>query len=366
MIGILGAGGKIGSFVLEDVKKLFKSETIKIGAREPEKFEREKGLLIYKINLEDDENIKEFFNDCSLVINCVGPSYSVSPRLMRLANESCVHFIDPGLVKKEDLEKRADINIVYGAGAVPGLSGLIENEILRDLEEVKNIDFRFLYEISDVFSKNAANDYLRGVLSVDSNFIKESDKVYKDPNSFLNLIKAYKPVAIPKFPYNGRVFPFFDEETQYINNKLLSLSEKSNAEFYTVISGDNFLNFLNPNVAKIKRGEMSLEEGAHSLVEASGKDAKSHGRYVNMVASVRCVTRKGETLYKNIHIKTKGQAETSGAVASIFAKYIAKENFKWGVLPAFATDLCGLIYKLEGMGVVDLLEESNENIFFNS
>ena len=366
MIGILGASGKIGSLVLEDVKKLFKGEVIKVGAREPEKFKGDQGFLIYKLNLEDDEDVKKFFSDCSLVINCVGPSYSISPRLMNLAKECLVHFIDPGLIKKEDLPENTATSIIYGAGAVPGLSGLVENEILKDLEGVKSLDFRFFYEISDTFSKNAASDYLRGVLSSEESFIKEISKVYKDPNSFLNLIKGYKPVDIPRFPYRGRIFPFFDEEAQYINNKLKSFSDKSRAEFYTIISGKNFLDFLNSSLVKIKRRYMSMEEATCSLVEATGEDAKLHGRYLNMVAGARYITREGETLYKNIHIKTKGQAETSAALASIFAKYIVSKNIKLGSLPAFATGLSGLIYKLKDMDLVELFEESNENIFFNS
>lgn len=130
VVGVLGGKGQIGRQVI----RLLAGQGLKIicGTRSVQKEDEA------YVDINDKKSLTEFIKDCDVIVNCTGPSFITSKKIMPEVLAMGKHYVDAfGWAGKEtkECEKSA---AVLNAGSVPGLIGIIikalANESTREIQ----------------------------------------------------------------------------------------------------------------------------------------------------------------------------------------------------------------------------------------
>ncbi len=146
MIGIIGAGGAIGSRVAHALAGDPTAGRLRLGARDVGR------IAVFgdrvepcAVDLHDAEALARFCSGCRVVVNGAGPSYRVLDTVARAALEAGADYVDPAgddpvhaLLTPLDLAalgRRA----VVSAGLLPGLSGLLPRGTAAAFDTVERV-----------------------------------------------------------------------------------------------------------------------------------------------------------------------------------------------------------------------------------
>lgn len=116
MIGVLGSSGHVGSLLADMLKA--KGYELRLGSRSA-------GFIV---NMTDPSSLSRFLDGCDAVVNCAGPAYLLSEPAARTAISSGVAYFDVAGCEnlcKTLADESAETPVVFSAGMVPGLSGLL-------------------------------------------------------------------------------------------------------------------------------------------------------------------------------------------------------------------------------------------------
>ena len=113
-------------------------------------------------------------------------------------------------------KQEAEGKFIYGAGEYSGLSGIIPQYLAQDFDSVASIDF--YYGAKGTFTYTAAKDYMDGVF----NNSNRSMVMWK-----YGKLVPYVPAEVEKTNMyicneieNMRCFPYFDDESEYLCQKV--------------------------------------------------------------------------------------------------------------------------------------------------
>lgn len=326
MIGLLGGSGNIGSNALKLLSKVLPNETIMIGSRNitNDKIPSDiKNAICEKVDIYSGDGLEKFFNSCDIVISCAGSSYKSTPILIDMAIKTNTHLVDTGLCNI-DISKypKVDKAIIYCAGSVPGISGMLPLVHSKDFGKIENIIS--IYEIKGTFSYTASKDYLNGIMNAKNDVMY----IYRNKNSFFNINKAFRKVLIPTLLNTVKLFPYYDEEAKYIDN-LLNCHD---SEWYSAMSGDNMLKFFEKVSLKYKN---DTESTINELVEVSKKDIQADREYVQYLVQLNGTDTDENPKVKTISLLAKSQPYLTGAVAVAQAISIYNGNVDSGVYPIY-------------------------------
>ena len=140
MIGVLGSSGHVGSLLADMLKA--KGYELRLGSRSA-------GFIV---NMTDPSSLSRFLDGCDAVVNCAGPAYLLSEPAARTAISSGVAYFDVAGCEnlcKTLADESAETPVVFSAGMVPGLSGLlltVSYTHLRAHETGRNLVCRLLLE----------------------------------------------------------------------------------------------------------------------------------------------------------------------------------------------------------------------------
>lgn len=164
MIGIIGGYGNIG-IEAADIIKTNSSEMIRVAGRNISKVsQRAKELFAsdkwFQIKESSSNEWKDFIKGCRLVLCSAELGNETVECINRIAGElDCpIVYLGINLPKQE-----AEGKFIYGAGSIPGLSGIIPQYLAQDFDSVASIDF--YYGAKGTFTYNAAKDYMDGVFN---------------------------------------------------------------------------------------------------------------------------------------------------------------------------------------------------------
>ena len=164
MIGIIGGYGNIG-IEAADIIKTNSSEMIRVAGRNISKVsQRAKELFAsdkwFQIKESSSNEWKDFIKGCRLVLCSAELGNETVECINRIAGElDCpIVYLGINLPKQE-----AEGKFIYGAGSIPGLSGIIPQYLAQDFDSVASIDF--YYGAKGTFTYTAAKDYMDGVSS---------------------------------------------------------------------------------------------------------------------------------------------------------------------------------------------------------
>jgi saccharopine dehydrogenase-like NADP-dependent oxidoreductase len=152
-IGIVGGYGDIGSIVS---KELIKDSCydLRIGGRNRSKIDEhvmKLGEIAHgkQVDVYNEREVEQFCRDCSIIINCTGPSWLVKDRVIKYALKAGCDYVDPGIwydnnnLYKQPFEERGLTGLLY-AGWVPGITGLLPrhlyNNAKKSLDSIHSLD----------------------------------------------------------------------------------------------------------------------------------------------------------------------------------------------------------------------------------
>lgn len=262
MIGILGAYGSIGVWATRFIKKQSDCK-IRIGGRNIENAPQElreewQNTEWVKVDVSAKESVKKFIDGCKIILDCAKLSEAQVTLMDEIAEAMGIPVLHLGIVGYR--KKESKVALIYGAGSIPGLSGLIPQYLAKQFDRVSALDF--YYGGVGAFSYTAAKDYIEGIYNESNHsmvYWKNGNIVPFEPSA--NDINA----EFSGFVSNYKLFPYFDEEATAITNKL----QLSEARFQMCLSGKRILSTLNNARQQYKQNPEATIE---SLCLASNLD----------------------------------------------------------------------------------------------
>ncbi len=307
MIGVIGGYGKVGSFSCKYLKEN-SCEKLRIGGRDtshaPLEFKTEFPNAEWQsVDATDSKNLEAFFDGCACILDAATLSEDSSRRMDSIAQEARIPLVHLGLSGFQKSPSR--IPILYGAGSIPGLSGLLPQYLAKQFDRVRTL--HFFYGGVGTFSQTAAKDYLDGIFE-DSN---HSMVYWKDGKTIASPPQDDVPAEWKSRFSPCKAFPYFDAESRSVAEKL-HLSE---GHWQMCICGERTLKVLESARFHYRQNPgKTLED----LLIANRLDTFG----VNGNAAFLCQMEgeiRGETLSKTLNLSGISSEALTGKVAAIAA-----------------------------------------------
>lgn len=356
MIAIIGGYGEAGINACHLLQKWGK-QPLKIGGRNPEKGKQRygqafPGAVWAHVDMYHAESLMNFMKGCDLVLNCAGPSHKISRRIAQSCIENGVHLVDAGLERNlEQLPlQRHDLSVLYGAGAIPGLSGMLPLWFARQFDKVHaSLSYTGML---DTFTPTAATDYLEGVLD-ETNMPLAA---WQEGAMVKGVLKRQPDLMLPFFERKLTAYPIFDDETLHVA-KTLKLTK---GEWYLTVEGSQMASALDSAAIQYRSHP---QETIEKLCRASALDMVGHQPYYNHLLQFEGESN-GQRITKTVLLQAAGMASLTGAVAAACAigmldRHIAAN----GIQPASTADHKGFIIDfLLQQGIISQLRTFNDSI----
>lgn len=216
MIGIIGGCGNIG---LEAAKILRKQtrEQFKIAghsfthasSKAKELFKNDEWYQITNGVYSEWEN---YFKNCSVVLCSATLEDSENEMIDKIAANCKCPLIHLGINIPE--KNRNENSCIYGAGSIPGLSGILPWYLAQKFEEVDKVEF--YYGAKGGFTATSARDYLQGIYNADN----KSMSMWKEGNIVPYETTGKKSDVLERELQGVKFFPYFDKEALCISQEL--------------------------------------------------------------------------------------------------------------------------------------------------
>jgi len=328
MIGIIGAYGAVGiwatRFILENSKK-----SLRIGGRNIEKVpanlrEEWKDAQWVKVDVSDRESVEKFMDGCESLVDCAKLSEEQTLLMDDIAEAKGVPVFHLGIAgfKKRD----SKVPIYYGAGAIPGLSGLIPQYLAKKMDHANTMDF--YYGGIGAFSYTAANDFLDSLHNSNNHSM-----VYWKNGEIVPFVPSKNDVSedLSKIASICKMFPFFDGEAEAVTSKM-NLDE---ARFEICISGERTMEIMNSARNQYKQNQ---DETIKKLCTATKLDIfgrKEDTFYLCIIDG----EKEGIPVKYKMTISGLGPSEMTGVVAGAAALCLDKQQKPYGVILLGESDL---------------------------
>lgn len=349
MIGILGGYGKVGLQAARVLRE-WGNSPLRIGGRNPEKA-RNKFINEFpeaewiKVDIENDDSLQRFITDCELIVNCVGPSHQITAQAAQMCLSHGCHHVDAG--EGTDIEglhnPSQSAAVFYGAGAIPGLSGLLPRWLASSFDNVKNL---IAYTGGlDRFTLSGAEDYLYGIFDN----AKKPLAAWKNSACCSSALNRKSEVSLPFFPHAVNLQPYFDTETEFVA-KSLSLRD---GEWYLAIEGEHTSAALEGISAQF---HADAKAAIKKLCLATELDTAGRQTYLNYLVQLEGV-KQGKSLTRTLVLQTKETSVLTGSVAAITGIALLEGELPADVGPVAAiADPDKLITRLFKSQIISLLK----------
>ena len=238
MIGILGAYGAVGIWATRFIRNN-SDYRLRIGGRNIEKAPSElrsewNDAEWVKVDVSNKESVERFMDGCEIVLDCAKLSESQTTQMDEIAENKKVPILHLGIAGFR--RKDSGVAIAYGAGCIPGLSGLIPQYLAKKFDHVNSLEF--YYGGLGAFSYTAANDFIDSLHNSNNRtmvywkngeilpFVPSSNDYSEDLKSVISI---------------NKMFPFFDGEAEAVTRKM-NLDE---ARFHMCLSGQRMIEIMN-------------------------------------------------------------------------------------------------------------------------
>lgn len=215
MIGIIGAGGAIGSRVAHALAGDAAFGRLRLGARDIARIavlgDR---VELRAVDVHDAQALAGFCAGCRVVVNCAGPSYRVLDTVARAAFAAGADYVDPAgddpvhaLLAASDpagLGRRA----VVSAGLLPGLSGLLPRGTAAEFDTVERIQ-AYVGGLAPI-TPAAAGDFLLS----DRAGTGEPLAAWRDGRRRSRALVPLRAVRLPYFPDEVTAYPYLPTEVE--------------------------------------------------------------------------------------------------------------------------------------------------------
>ncbi|MBR1692658.1 MAG: saccharopine dehydrogenase NADP-binding domain-containing protein [Lachnospiraceae bacterium] len=311
-VGVLGAGGTVGSAVLRTLCA-FPVRHILAGIRHPGRAAPEASVTVIKIDIRDERQLEAFCRQCRTVINCVGASDELSYRVAEMCAREGVNYVDVSgeehlaekLLEWDAVFKRKKLQCMFGAGVNPGLTEALTYQLCR---EYRPEQIEVYFSGSSGMSQNAAVEMLRSCYAEDT-----VSGAYIEAGQ-IRSVSGYE--AEKKLPEpTGRVlcFPLVNKSF----SECIKASPVQTAHYYNTFRTQQVVMCM--AMAKLQNPSMDrtlLEKSAAGLVQAFAHEAEL---YESEFTAVHIFMRKENRTIRKSYVYRGSWNELTGVTAALAA-----------------------------------------------
>lgn len=303
-IAILGGYGSIG---LEVTKLLSRNPGIhlRLGGRKTHLVPWEvrnclKQHTLYQVDTRNHDCVREFVSNCELVVNTSGLFNSEEMTLAKVAAaENIPYLSSSGDNRLEQIDSPC---LVYQAGSLPGISGIIPRVMCEGIKQVERI--KFIYAVRDVFSPAAAREYIQGLWAPG----KLPMTVYESGKRV-----PYRETCEITLPWSDSplcLFPYLDQECDWLEKTL----QPQYGCWMTAMEKGDALQFMKQARALFTAHP---DEAVDQLCKASQKDCQNKKTYAGIVLEVvgysdSCSTARTLLIHSTAANRMTAAAVTAG------------------------------------------------------
>ena len=223
-----------------------------------------------RVDLYDEASLQRFCAECTIVVNCAGPSHLVSDRVARAARAAAEHYVDAAA----DLELHDRVralqfdatrrSALIGAGMQPGLSEMLPRIITRDFDPGATLTVHA--GGLDHMTDTAAEDYMQ-LLRSDFGAI---NTIWLDgrPAALPSGTSRSAPPAF--FPAGATAVPFLSHDAARLAKRLCLRS----LQWFTVFPGRHMYEAL--SLAQLRTGSLEPAAAGRILARAAELDLFGH------------------------------------------------------------------------------------------
>jgi hypothetical protein len=309
VIGILGGYGAVGGHAASLLAR-WGAGPLRIGGRDDVRAKQFTathlpGAEAVAVDIDEAGSLAAFVRGCDLVVNCAGPSHRTSQRVTFAALMAGAHLVDAGGGGRLDHVRTAvgDRTVLYDAGALPGLSGLLPHWLAAGHFDAAHGLIAYNV-VLDRFTTTGADDYLDGVLG-DAG---EPLAVRRDGTRRSGAPARRAGVRLPYVPREVTAFPYLDAEGERVARGL-SLTHGS---WYTAVDGEHLAAAL-----ASARGQ-AREDAVAALCRATALDTAGRTPYVTLLVQLDG-TRAGRAVTRTAVLRAPGISRLTGAVTAVAA-----------------------------------------------
>ena len=303
MIGIIGGGGNVGQWATQALTR-FSSAYIKVGGRNKEQFEKlarslpdNAAVEFRQVDFKNIHSVKQFAEDCTIILNCAGPTYNHASELAEAVLNMGIGYVDVGYGKAMDqiFKRYGDKRILCKAGAIPGLSGVLPKYLAQQFEEIHQIEV--YYCALGKFTKTAAADYLDGVF----------DNRMELPSKRREARRKLLPLSINE----AYLYPYYDEECEHVER----ITKCNVSKWFMALEGECTHNFMNTAADSYK---MDSDKAVEDLCLATYVDTLGRTEYAGFVIQISGETA-GKHMIRTMQVKAPTAEYMTGTVAAASA-----------------------------------------------
>lgn len=328
MIGILGAYGAVGIWATRYIRKNSDAR-LRIGGRNIENAPSElrtewSDAEWTKVDVSSQESVEKFINGCEIILDCAKLTEAQTVMMDEIAEAKHTPVLHLGIAGFK--RKESGVSILYGAGCIPGLSGLIPQYLAKKFDHIHSLEF--YYGGLGAFSYTAANDFIDSLHNSNNRtmvYWKNGEILPFTPSSN-DLSEDLKSVI----PIN-KMFPFFDGEAEAVTRKL-NIDE---ARFHMCLSGQRTIEIMNSARHQYKQNP---DETIKKLCTASKLDTFGTKESTFYLCVMEGVKDNAPAKFKFI-IHGLGPSPMTGVSAGAATLCLAQEKKSCGTILLGESDL---------------------------
>lgn len=321
LIGLVGAYGSVGRQVAQ---LLAPRLALRLGGRDrqqAEQLNQQMGACadVRALDLWDEQSLASFCADCTLVINCAGPSYRILDRVAQAALAAGADYLDVG--GDDPVHERlagqvpAGRRVLLSAGMLPGLSGVFPRLLAQSFQRVD--EMRCYAGGLGRLSVTAAEDFL---LSLGNGF-GQAQCGWREGQVVRNTGSARQPLQRDWLPVVGvQAYPYLSTEQQ----RLFSDLQVPHGQGFNLFEGGQL-------AATLQRIQGSAPEARNTpqniaaLVQASALDVAGRRPYQLLAVEIDGL-RDGRPQQASAWLRAGDGSRLTGSVAAFCALH-------WQLLP---------------------------------
>ncbi|MEV0262294.1 saccharopine dehydrogenase NADP-binding domain-containing protein [Streptomyces sp. NPDC050617] len=249
----------------------------------------------------DPASLAAFVHGCDLVVHCAGPSHRTSAPVVAAALAAGADVVDAGGGAGEAAP--AGRTVLYDAGAVPGLTGLLPRHLAAaHFDGAHTLTAHT--GVLDRFTDTGADDYLHGVLSPAARPLAAWRQGTPRPGALTRRTDLH----LPFLPRPVTALPYLDAEAEGVARDL----SLAHGDWYTAVDGEHLAAAL--AAARTAR----RADAVRALRRATALDTAGRTPYTTLLVQLDG-TRGGRPATRTAVLRAGRVAELTGAVAAVAA-----------------------------------------------
>ena len=145
---VFGGAGVMGSFAVQRLAREADVIVADIDEEKGKKVAMQYGAEFKKVDVTNEESLKDCLKGVDVAINCVGPFYKFAPFVLKACINECINYVDIcddyditlKLINEFDgMAKEKGITCIVGLGASPGITNVVASYASNKLDEIDEI-----------------------------------------------------------------------------------------------------------------------------------------------------------------------------------------------------------------------------------